>query len=90
MALSTLRPVTSPCLSTVRLDFARSLLVDRTVESLIEGTANDLRRVADEVARIEREFEGAVRLTTVRDTVFGKVLDTLKVRFHICGIDDIS
>ena len=90
MALSTLRPATSPRLSTIRLDFAPSFIVNRTVESLIEGTANDLRKVADEVARIEREFEGAVRLITVRDTVFGEVLDTLKVRFHICGIDDVS
>jgi len=89
MALSTLRPTTSPRISTIRLYFARSLIVNRSVLSCIEGTADDLRRVADEVARIEREFEGAVSLTTARDSVFKVVLDTLNVRLCFCGVDDI-
>ena len=89
MALSTLGPATSPHLSTIRLDFSRSLIVNRSAMSLIEGTANDLRWVADEVARIEREFEGAVNLNASRDSVFKVVLDTLDVRFRFCGVDGI-
>ena len=39
-------------------------------------------RVADEVARIEREFEGEVSLTVTRDLIFTVVSDTLNVRFN--------
>lgn len=78
MALSTLKPTTSPRLSAVRLSFAG--FTDRTVDTLIRDTGNDLRQVADEVARIEREFEGAVNFTVASDSVFEAVLDTLGVR----------
>jgi len=43
---------------------------------------DDLRRIADEVARIEREFEGTtLNLTVVSDSKF----DTLNVRFCSAG-----
>ena len=90
MALSTLRPATSPRLSTIRLDFSRPSTATRSVESAIEITGNNLRQVADEIARIEREFEGAVNLTVFRDPVFEAVSDTLNVRFRLCGVDDTS
>jgi len=80
MALSTLKPTTSPRLSTVRLSFAG--FIARSVKTLIEDTGNDLRLVAVEVSRIEREFEGRVNFTVVSDSVFEVVLDTLGVRFH--------
>jgi len=83
LALSTLRPATSPHLSAIRLNFAgEASIVDQSAETLIETTGDDLRRIADEVARIEREFEGAVTLTVLRDSVFGVVLDTLNVSFR--------
>ena len=82
MALSTLRPATSPRLSSVRLDLAGSVIVDLSVEPLMKDTGNDLRQVADEVTRIEREFKGAVYFTVVPDSVFKVVLGTLGVRFH--------
>ena len=90
MALSTLRPATSPRLSTIRLDFSRPSTATRSVESAIEITGNNLRQVADEIARIEREFEGAVNLTVFRDPVFEAVSDTLNVTFQFCGVDDTS
>ena len=91
IAFSTLRPTTSPRLSTIQLGFDCSEPPTTVpAESLIEGTGNDLRRVADEPSRIEREFEGAVTLTVCRDTVFKVVLDTLNVRFGFCGVDYAS
>jgi len=87
MALSTVRPATSLRLSTIRLDFAPSPLVNRSVLSLLEGATDDLRRVEYEVARIEREFEGVVNLTVVRDSVFKAVLATLNVRFRFCRVE---
>jgi len=44
--------------------------------------ANDLRRISDEIARIEREFKGAVNFTVLRDSEFGVALDALGVRFR--------
>jgi len=90
MALSTLWPTTSPHLSVIRLDFARSLILTRTVETLIHETSYDLRWVANEVTRIEREFKGAVNVTVRRDPVFGEALNTLNVRFRFCGVDHAS
>ena len=81
MALSTLRPTTSPRLSVIRLRFAGPP-VDLPIKTLIKDTANDLRRVAGEVARIEREFEGAVNFTVLRDSVFETVLCALNVRIR--------
>ena len=51
--------------------------------------ADDLRQVVDEVARIEREFEGEVSLTVTRDSIFTVVSDTLNVRFNLWGVDVI-
>jgi len=65
MTLSTLKPATSPHLSTIQLDFSCSPGVTRSVEASIQEVGNDLQRVADEVTRIEREFEGTVSLTAV-------------------------
>ena len=79
MALSTLRPATSPLLSAIQLHFACPI-VDRGVKSLIKDTSNDLRRVATEVARIEREFGGVVKFTVSRDSLFEAVLCALNVR----------
>ena len=87
--LSTLRSVTSPRLSALRLDFSNSHLADRSIETLIQGTGDDLRQVADEVARIEREFEGAVSLTVVSDPVFKVVFDTLGVRFSFVMLTEL-
>ena len=93
MALSTLRPATSPRLSAVRLSFAE-LLVDQSVETLvyiealIKDTGNDLRQVAGQVSRIEREFEGLVNLTVVPDPAFKAVLDTLGVRSHFVALNE--
>ena len=87
MALSTLRPATSPCLSAIRLDFACSPIIHQPVNILIRDTSNDLRWVANEVTRIEREFEGTVKLILRRDPQFEAVLSLLEVRFHFRGAD---
>jgi len=88
MALSTIKPATSPHLSTVLVDLARSYSTSRPIASLIEDTRDDLRWVADEATRIEREFEGAVNLTVSRDQAFKVALDALNVRFYFRGVDD--
>jgi len=86
-ALSTLKPATSPHLSTIQLHFtcASSFFA----ETLIEDMGDHLRRTADEVSRIEREFKGAVNLTTLRDSNFEGAFGTLKVRFRCVGGRDI-
>ena len=78
-ALSTLKPATSPRLSTIRLDFAGPFISTLHAERFIKDLGDDLRRIADEVGRIEREFGGTVNFTVLRDSVFGAVLDTLDV-----------
>lgn len=83
IALSTLRPATSPRLSTIRLDFSGSSTIDRSVETFIEETGSDLRQIADEVARIDREFGGAVDFTVAPDSKFKVVFDRLYVTFHL-------
>ena len=86
LALSTLRPVTSPHVSAIRLKFTRSLfLAEDPAETLINYVGDDLRRIADEITRIEHEFGGVVNLTVLRDSVFGTVLDTLNVSPHFRG-----
>ena len=59
--LSTIKPATSPCLST--LQFNHYTL--RNFESPLEPplSVDDLTRVRREVFRIEREFNGAVKVT---------------------------
>jgi len=82
--LSTLRPTTSPRLSAVQLNFSDPP-TDLSIKTLIKNTANDLRRVASEVSRIEREFEGVVKFTVLRDSVFGAVLCALNVSIRFSG-----
>jgi len=81
MALSTLKPATSTHLSAIQLNFVWQSSAYQSVETAIEGAGDDLRWVAAEVTRIEREFEGAENLTVVWDSGFKAVLDKLNVRF---------
>ena len=87
MALSTIKPATSPCLFTIRVDLTCS---SPTLFSLTEDTHDDLRWAADEAVRIEREFGGAVNLTVSRDPALDAVLDALNVRFSFRGVEDTS
>ena len=82
MALLTLRPTTSPRLSSIRLGFVSSGIVDPPVEPLIRDTSNGLRQVVDEATWIKREFDGAVDFTVVSNSVFKDVLGTLGVSFR--------
>ena len=88
MALSTLKPATSPRLSSIRLDFTP--VIDRNVPShlraMIEVMADDLRRAADEVTRIKREFKGVVDVNVVRAPWMGVALDEFSVSFRSCGV----
>ena len=88
LALSTLMSATSPRLSTVKVEFACPSGADRCVDALVESRGDDLRLIADEVARIDREFGGAVNFTVFRDPSFQAVFDVLGVRFHLCGVHD--
>ena len=90
MALSTIKPATSPRLTSIRLDLTRSYATFRPAERLTEDTRDDLRWIADEAVRIEREFGGVVNLTVSRDPAFKVALDALNVRFRVCGLDDTS
>ena len=84
VALSTLRPETSPLLSAIRLDFTRASPGGRLgilVEHLFKAMGDDLRLIADEIARIGREFGGEVNPTVLGDASFKVALDTLSVRF---------
>ena len=90
MALSTLRPSTSPRLSSVQLNFSRPVIANLRILAAIRDEHNNLRRVADELARIEREFEGAVNLIVVRDPGSAAVFDTLNVRLQLRRVADIS
>ena len=79
-ALSTLRLTTAPRLSTIQLFLRYSRM--RSTKIAIEHTGSDLRQVADEITRIEREFEGAVDVVMLPDAEFKKMFDTLNVRIH--------
>jgi len=81
MALSTIKPATSPRLSAIQLDFSRPGICNRSVNAMIKDAGNDIRWVADEIARIEGVFEGTVNLTVVWDQSFRVALDALNVRF---------
>ena len=90
-ALSTLKPATSPRLSTIQLSFARPFhSYALSAQMAIEATGNDLRLASDEFARIEHEFKGRVNVTVFRDETFEVVLATLNVRFHSCVVGDTS
>ena len=90
MALSTIKPATSPRLSIIQVNLVRSYTTTRTVEDLVKHTRDDLRWLADEAIRIEREFEGALKVTVSRDPAFKVALDALDVRIHFCGLEDTS
>ena len=90
MALSTLKRATSPHLSSIQLNFVWRSSTYHSVDTAIEDAGDDLQRVAGEVTRIEREFEGAVNLTVVRDLGFKAVLDKLDVRFHPFRVIEID
>jgi hypothetical protein len=79
VALSTLKRATSPRLSVVQFNCVTSYTTTHPVETSIEDTGNHLRWAAQEVARIEREFEG--NLIKSRDPGFKAVFETLDVRF---------
>lgn len=81
-AFSTLGPTTSPRLSAVRLQLACLPIANRPPGALINDLGDDLRRVADEVARIKHEFGEAMDLTVSRDPAFAVVLGALNVRFR--------
>jgi len=78
MALSTLSPTTSPHLSSPQLTFTGPP-ANPPAKSLIKVMGNDLRWIADQVARIEREFGEAMNITVFRDLKFGEVLNRLNV-----------
>jgi len=78
MVLSTLSPITSPHLSSLQIGFFSS--PPNLLPEISEDMSNDLQRIADQVARIEREFEGAVNSTVIRDPNFESVL---KIRFPV-------
>jgi len=82
MALSTLGP-TSPRLSVVKLDFTSS--TGQPIETMVADMGNMLRQIADEIARLEREFKGRVNITVVPDTKFQAVFGALNVRFSCVG-----
>ena len=82
-ALSTLKPSTSPHLSHVHLRFtgptcSAPYLASGTSD--LEDLGSDLRQIADELSRIEREYEGAVKLRVFQSPDF-ELLDRLNVRF---------
>ena len=81
MALSTIKTATSQCLSAIKLDFVCPSPTNRNVDALAEAAGDDLRRVADEVSRIEREFRGAVNLTVLQDPSFQAASDAFGARF---------
>ena len=83
MALSTIRPATSPRLSIIRLDFYSP--INREVETTTTEMGNDLRRIADEITRIECEFGGSVTFTVTPDSKFRAALGTLNVSFSFVG-----
>lgn len=81
-ALSTLKPVTSPHLSAIRVCLHGPPITDPSIETVIEETGDDLRRVAYEVARIERAFGGMVKVTLLTDTTFDTALERLNITFR--------
>lgn len=85
IALSTIKPATSPRLSNIELNCRPT--PNRSTRLLANDAGDHLRWVADEVARIELEFEGAVKLSILQHRDFLAVLDRLNVRFYFCEVD---
>ena len=88
-ALSTIKPATSPLLSVVGLHFSFQFTA-ASVRPLIQDGGNHLRWAADEVTRIEREFEGAMSFTVSRNSLFDAVLDKLNVRIRPCVAGNVT
>jgi len=80
IALSALKPVTTPRLSAIRLYFT-----DGPIVRSINRASNDIWRISHEITRIEHEFEGAVKFTIPRNQGFEVVLDTPNVWFRFAG-----
>ena len=93
VALSTLKPTTSPRLSKISLSFGGpSLLIFLyyiTGTMNLRDLGNDLQFVAEEFARIEREYQGAVRLTVHRTSEFAQ-LDRLNVSISVGWMEPCS
>jgi len=83
VALSTLKPTTSPRLSVIRLTFdgRTSARFPRHAEPPLKEVKDDIRWARDEVARIEREFRGTVDLTVRWHPWFEVILDTFNAKF---------
>ena len=69
-ALSTIKLATSPRLSVIKLSFIYPPFANGSIDALIKDAGDDIRWVVGEVARIEREFGGAVHLTVYWDSSF--------------------
>ena len=83
VALSTLKPSTSPHLSDVQLRLTGPTHPHYTSENWnLENMGDDVPRIAEESSRIEREYEGVVDLRVFRGAGFERY-DTLNVRFFI-------
>jgi len=83
MALSTLKPSTSPHLSYVQLRLTGPTHPHYTSENWnLENMGDGVPRIAEELTRIEREYEGVVDLRVFRGAGFERY-DTLNVRFFI-------
>ena len=70
MALSTLRPSTSPRLSTIQLTLHGLPSAARPTGYFVDELLDDLQRIEDEVTRIDQEFGGAVNLIVPRNLWF--------------------
>ncbi|KAF9781680.1 hypothetical protein BJ322DRAFT_1220464 [Thelephora terrestris] len=81
VALSTLKPTTSPRLSIVRLSL-RSMARYVNPRDWWERLCDDLRRVEGEIARIKHEFAGEVNLIVSRPPWFR---DSLPLNFDADG-----
>jgi len=88
-SLSTLRPATSPRMTTILLDFLSQSSAARSIEILLKSAGSDLQQVADEFARIEREFEGAVDLTVFWNAGFWAAFDALDLKVRFCDVDGV-
>jgi hypothetical protein len=81
-SLSTLRRVTS----SHQPNFVVTSTTSRVVETSIEDMGDGLRRAANELTQIEREYEGAVKVAVFWDPGFKVVFDTLNIGLLSCGV----
>ena len=73
VALPIFEHASFPRLSPLQLKFVASSTTTHSVKPSIRDTDSDLRWAVDEVARIERGFEGAVNITVSGSSVQGGV-----------------